>query len=394
MVSAKEIRRGTVSGPLRTFVKYAIVFVVATAVMTGIALIPVPYVIQKPGPTIDVLGTQGDLQVLEIGAVPSDLGLHVRRDEGSEKEQQSGATDAGTIRMVTVSEVGGPGSTVRVRDVVTAWFQKSATVLPYKNVYPSDVTAAQVKEVSTAQMESSHSTSQIAAFDYLGVPLETTMTVIGTVPGGGSEGVLEEGDILKSITLPNGSTYKMTSPSVPFTLMRSVAPDTKVSLEIVRDGEVKTVEVVTQAPPVPDAIGPEEGSKMGAYLSADADSPVDVAIHLERIGGPSAGLPFALGIIDQFTEGGIAGNSKIAATGALDYSAYVTPVGGIRQKMFAAKRDGAEWFLLPWGNCADAVDSTPAGLTVVPVSTLKEGLDAVEHITSGETGDLPVCPVS
>ena len=214
------------------------------------------------------------------------------------------------------------------------------------------------------------------------------------MPGSGSDGVLEEGDILKAITLPNGARFEISSPSVPFTLMRSVAPDTKVSVEILRDGKPETVELVTQKPTDDGLVEPEEGSKMGAYLSADADAPIDVTVHLERIGGPSAGLPFALGIIDQFTDQGLVANNNIAATGALDYSAYVVPVGGIKQKMYGAQRDGANWFLLPYGNCKDAAEGAPPGLTVVPVSTLQEGLDAVDHIASGDVSNLPSCPAS
>lgn len=383
---------------LRTLAIYAAIFVVVTAAMVGVALMPVPYIIQRPGPTVDVLGSQGDIEVLEIGPVPEDLDLKLRESETEEDSaQQSGgepSETAGAIRMVTVSEVGGPGSTVRVRDLIAAWLQPSATVIPYAKVYPDDVTADQVEEASNAQMQSSHSTSQIAAFDYLGVPLETTMTVVGTVPGSGADGVLEEGDVLKAITLPSGTRFEISSPSVPFTLMRSVPPNTRVGVEIVRDGKPQTVELVTQKPADDGMVEPEEGSKMGAYLSADADAPIDVTVHLERIGGPSAGLAFALGIIDQFTEDGLAPATNIAATGALDYSAYVIPVGGIKQKMFGAQRDGAEWFLLPYGNCKDTVEGTPEGLTVIPVSTLEEGLDAVNHIAAGETDDLPSCPAS
>lgn len=371
-----------VSDRLKYVLKFLVTLLVATAVAVGVAMIPVPYVIQTPGPTVDVLGTQGDTEVLQVDEVPEDLGLHLNEDGDGE------------IRMVTVSEVGGPGSTVRVADVVSAWFQASAKVLRYSDVYPDEITADEVQQMSSAQMESSHSAAQITAFDYLGVPMETTMTVVGTVPGTGAEKVLEEGDVLKAITLPNGTVFPVASPSVPFTLLRSVPAGSTLSVLIERDGKEETVEITTTASTDSETGEVEEGSKMGAYLDADVEAPFDVTIHLEKVGGPSAGLAFALGIVDRFTEGGLTNGQKVAATGVLDYSAHVSPVGGIKQKMFGAKRDGAEWFLLPQANCEDTMGGVPAGLTVVPVSTLEEGLDAVEKIAAGDTGDLPSCPAA
>lgn len=367
----------------RTIIRFLLTVTAMTLVMVGISLIPVQYVIMRPGPTVDVLGSQGEVEVLEVGEIPEELDLVVR---------ESLDTD-GTLQMVTVSERGGPGSTVRVGDVIRAWFDPSASIRKYADVYPPEVTADDIQEISQAQMVSSHSTASIAAFDYLNVPLETTLTVVGTTPGSGSEGVLLEGDILRAITTPDGDRHPVDSPSVPFVLLQDVPADSELKVEVLRDGQPQTVTVITHQPVDEQGEPVGRGSKMGAYLDADADSPLDVTIHLERIGGPSAGLAFALGIIDLFGPESMTGGEHIAATGALDYAADVTPVGGVAQKVYGARRDGAEWFLIPYDNCADLNGKTPSGITVVPVRTLQEGLDTVAAIGSHDTKNLPACPL-
>lgn len=370
--------------------KILLTVLVAAAIVMAVSLVPVGYVIQDAGPTVDVLGSQGDTPVLEF-AQSGDYDEYVVRE---------GSADDGQLRMVTVSSLGGPGTTVRVSDVVRAWFNPAAAVIPYSDLYAPETTAEDVAKAGAVQMESSHSASAIAAMDYLGVPMETTMTVAGTVPGSGADGQLLEGDILVSLKTPDGVVHEVDSPSVPFVLMENTPANSTVEVTVLRDGAEKTVEIVTAAPQATDDEdegGAEtdgsapQGSRMGVYLGADTEMPIDVSIHLERIGGPSAGLVFALGIVDQLTPGGITGGESIAATGALDFVGNVVPIGGVVQKMYGAKRDGSQWFLIPEGNCQEAQGREPSGLRVVPVGTLSEGVDAVQAISDGAGDSLPTC---
>lgn len=104
---------------------------------------------------------------------------------------------------------------------------------------------------------------------------------------------------------------------------------------------------------------------------------------LEDVGGPSAGMMFALAIIDRLTEGSLAGNHHIAGTGEITAEGAVGPIGGIAQKMVAAKQDGATIFLAPADNCAEVIGRVPAGLNVVKVSTLRQARSALEKIADG-----------
>lgn len=151
-----------------------------------------------------------------------------------------------------------------------------------------------------------------------------------------------------------------------------------------RNGELVTEEIVSGESP--DGYG----SKLGIYLDTDIQMPLDVQVHLEEVGGPSAGMMFALTIIDRLTPGDLTGGVSIAGTGALGYDGRVQPIGGLPQKIEGAKRSGVEWFLAPSLNC-DELSEAPTGINVVRVDDLKEARAAVDAIAHGSTEGLRAC---
>jgi PDZ domain-containing protein len=121
--------------------------------------------------------------------------------------------------------------------------------------------------------------------------------------------------------------------------------------------------------------------------------PFDVEISLEKVGGPSAGLMFSLGIIDTVTPGDLTGGKHIAGTGTISPDGLVGPIGGIEQKLQGARAGGATLFLAPAANCQEVAGRIPDGLQVVRVETLAEARDAVERAGNGQdTSGLPACP--
>lgn len=118
---------------------------------------------------------------------------------------------------------------------------------------------------------------------------------------------------------------------------------------------------------------------------------LDVSMHVDDIGGPSAGMMYALGLIDKLTEQDETGGRIIAGTGTISADGKVGAIGGIRLKMIGARRDGAEWFLAPASNCDEVVGHVPQGLTDVKVSTIGEAYRALVAIGEGKGGDLPRC---
>ena len=119
------------------------------------------------------------------------------------------------------------------------------------------------------------------------------------------------------------------------------------------------------------------------------EAPFTVDITLQDVGGPSAGLMFALGILDKLGPESITGGLHVAGTGEISGEGAVGPIGGITQKLVAARGVGAEVFLVPEGNCADARARVPDGLRLVKVTSLDDALQGLATLREG--GDPPTC---
>ncbi|WEV53394.1 S16 family serine protease [Bifidobacterium sp. ESL0704] len=116
-----------------------------------------------------------------------------------------------------------------------------------------------------------------------------------------------------------------------------------------------------------------------------------VEMHVDDIGGPSAGMMYALGVIDKLTSVDETGGKTIAGTGTIDKQGKVGKIGGIQLKMLGAKRDGATYFLAPASNCDEVVGHVPHGLRDVRVSTLDEAYRSLVAIGQGKADGLPHC---
>lgn len=116
--------------------------------------------------------------------------------------------------------------------------------------------------------------------------------------------------------------------------------------------------------------------------------PFTLEIKLDEIGGPSAGLMFTLGIIDKLKPEDLTGGKIIAGTGTIDADGNVGEIGGIPQKLVGAKRAGAEVFLVPEGNCAEAKQNAVDGLPMFKVATLDDALSALDALRAGRTPEL------
>jgi PDZ domain-containing protein len=112
-------------------------------------------------------------------------------------------------------------------------------------------------------------------------------------------------------------------------------------------------------------------------------TPVKVEIDVDEIGGPSAGLMLTLGIIDKLTPADLTGGRIIAGTGTTDDTGAVGPISGIPQKLLGARAAGAELFLVPEGNCAEAVRNAVPGLVMAKIATVGEALSAVRTYAAG-----------
>jgi PDZ domain-containing protein len=135
------------------------------------------------------------------------------------------------------------------------------------------------------------------------------------------------------------------------------------------------------------SVSNKNGSKSTKYLF-----PFPVAITLKDTGGPSGGLIFALGVVLKLTSEDVLKGRVVAGTGTIGADGVIGPIGGINDKIIAAKHAGATLFLAPVANCAD-VTHIPSGVTVYSVKTLAEAVlvlknskNAIPHCTWQRNG--------
>ena len=128
---------------------------------------------------------------------------------------------------------------------------------------------------------------------------------------------------------------------------------------------------------------------IGVQVQEQYKFPFTVKFSVGDIGGPSAGMMFALGIIDKLTPMNLTGGKFIAGTGEITAAGQVQPIGGIQQKMVGARDAGATVFLTPAANCADTAGAVPAGLRIVKVSTLSQAITDLEALKAGKA--VPSC---
>ena len=332
---------------------------IATLVAVAVSvLVPVPYVILQAGPTLNTLGTDSS-------------GKPLITISGRQTYQATGH-----LNMVTVGYQGGPGNNINIYSALRAWLDPSEAVVPEQELFPSGQTAQQTQQQDTAQMTGSQETATAAALNALRIPFQTLVSVFSTEKGFPAYGKLQAGDIIQAV---NGAP--VTSETSLTSLITSHPAGTTLTITVKRKGATQKIPVSTKensGHPV-----------LGIQVTEDFRFPFTVKISVGDIGGPSAGLMFALGIIDKLTPDNLTGGRFIAGTGEITDTGQVQPIGGIQQKMVGARNAGATIFLTPSGNCADTKGAVPAGLRIVKVSTLSQAMTDLQDIKAGEP--VPSC---
>jgi PDZ domain-containing protein len=331
----------------------AIAFLTSAAITLALVIatlvIPVPFVKLAPGPTFNVIGDIDGEDVIAISGTQT-------------------YPTSGTLDMTTVRESGGPRGGLTFYEAIGSWFNADDAVVPRELIYPDDISGEQVKQRNAALFSTSESDAIAAALSYLKLPITTEIVATAVVEDAPADGVFKPRDQINSV---NGR--KIESPSDVVDAVRGEPIGTTFVFEIRRAAENMRVEV-TSAPNPDSPELPYIGISVGELYSAD----FDIDFTLQDVGGPSAGLMFAAGIIDKLTVEDLNGGGNVAGSGTITPAGEVGPIGGIRQKLAGARNAGAELFLMPRQHCAEAEGHIPDGLTVVPVSTLTE---AIEQMT-------------
>jgi len=127
---------------------------------------------------------------------------------------------------------------------------------------------------------------------------------------------------------------------------------------------------------------------LGVYVTDVVTLPFSVTVDAGVVGGPSAGLLFSIAIVERLTQEQLIPGLVVSGTGTLQANGTVGPVGGIRQKLFAAgaRKSAVDVFFVPQANASDLARVTvERELVVIPVASLSEALDALEYLRRGET---------
>lgn len=341
---------------------------VALFALLALTVLPTSFVIQRPGP---VFNTLGSVQNADGDDVP------LISVSGAETFPTSGALD-----LLTVQVVGSRDRTPSWFELALAWFDSSKAVLPIDDVFPAGQTTQERQEESAVMMVDSQKEATAAALIELGYDVRAMVRVYSLTDDSAAQGILEADDIIRAA---NGRQITATD---ELRAIINAGGGDPVELTVERDGEILT-ETVT---PTATTVDGTQVWLIGVSTVHDYDFPIDVTIQLDNVGGPSAGMMFALGIIDTLTDGELNGGEQVAGTGTIDASGAVGAIGGIRQKMYGASDAGAQWFLAPQSNCGEVVGHIPQGLRVFSVATLDDALDALAAIRGeGDLSALPTC---
>lgn len=323
----------------------------ALVLTAGAGTARVPYVALGPGPTFDTLGEQDGEPVLAITGRPT-------------------FPDDGHLDLTTV----GVQPELTLVQALQGWFSRDLAVVPRDVVYPPGKSDEEVDQDNQAAMAASQNSAVTAAARALG--LKTATVTVEEVPSGSpSQGQLRPGDVLLTV---DGAPVR--DAAELRTLISRAEVGQAVQVGYTRDGRPGTARVTTRQ-------GGEDGAPRPVIGVVTAEAPVDlpfeVDITLEEVGGPSAGLMFALGILEKLGPESLTGGKYIAGTGEIRTDGTVGPIGGIAQKLIAAKAKGADAFLVPEANCAEAALRPPAGLPLLRVGSLDEALAGLESLRSG-----------
>lgn len=248
-------------------------------------------------------------------------------------------------------------------------------------VYPKS--RQETRQENAALMTQSKSNAELVALTHLGYEVfeRVGVAVSKLADDAPAKGVLTAGDTIVAFDGVATKTYQSL-----VTELRRTKPGQVVRLDVERaDASKGTVEVTLGA-------HAEGHGMLGAFLSdrvrEKPDLPVQITIDSGRIGGNSAGLAFTLAILDELTPGELTGGKKVAVTGAIDLDGTVQPIGGVEQKVVAARRAGAELMLVPKADEASAIAKASGKLRIVAVTNLKEALDVLASV-GGNANDLP-----
>ncbi|MFE9093793.1 PDZ domain-containing protein [Streptomyces sp. NPDC007264] len=360
--------------PRRTATMLASTLMLIALLCAGV-FIQVPYSELSPGPTVNTLGEHGGEPVLQIS--------------GHETYRTTGHLNMTTVRVTSADY------RMNLVEAVYGWLAHDNKIVPHDTLYPDGKTEEQSTQENAEEFSQSQESAKVAALKELGIPVKSWVIVSTVLKESPAEGRLHAGDVVKAV---DGTAVK--APDDVAKLVTRHKPGEDVVFTIIPAKEQAAAEkahrtaTATRNVTITTAKSRDSGRQraiVGISAGTDHTFPFTIDIKLADVGGPSAGLMFALGIYDKLTPGSLTGGRFVAGTGTIDDGGTVGPIGGVEMKTVGARSKGAQYFLTPKDNCAAAAKDVPEGLTLVKVNTIDDALNALKDIRTGRTADLPKC---
>lgn len=298
----------------------------------------------------------------------------------------TGYRSQGDILFLTVSVI-----RPTYLQALLGWLQSDVDVYPRDLIF-GDRSDKESRSVNLQLMDISKLVAARVAFEKLGCEVAVSGTgvlVVGVIPDVPVDEAVDPGDV---ITAVGGDDVGYDAELIEAIQARQPGDRVRLRVEPAEGGRARMVTTtLIKNPQDPDLplLGVDVQTRDLRY-----DFPLDVSIDSGAVGGPSAGLAFALALIDRLTPGSLTGGRRVAVTGEITEDGAVVDVGGVAQKAVAARDAGAELFLVPAGEAADARPHA-GDMQVMKVTTLDDALRALSRNGgNGSALDPPqgVCP--
>lgn len=305
---------------------------------------------------VGVLGSAIHLPYYSLGPGPASEVEPLIRVSGHQVYPSSGKLIMTTVEFVQLTPL----------TAVAAWLDPNRTVVSRSALFLPGQSAAQEQQRATSEMDQSKIDATSWVLDHLGLEPSHPRTgalVESVATGCPADGKLFAGDLIRSIDGVRISDAPQAS-----RLIGAAGAGSPIRFVVSAAG--RTIDsTLTKTRCISSDPKPVVGiSLVNAF-------PFSVSISSGDVGGPSAGMMWALGLYDLLTPGDLTGGKVVAGTGAIDLTGRVYPIGGIEDKIRAAEGAGAQVFLVPRQNLADARAVADPSLTLVPVSSIQEAID-------------------
>jgi PDZ domain-containing protein len=271
--------------------------------------------------------------------------------------------------------------TVGLRDVnvfeyIEAQFDEEVDLYDREVIRPRGVSREEQKRTNLELMDGSIEAALFVALGRLGYDVGFEgdgVVVLDVVQDSPSDGVLREGDLVAAV---EGTSVQLTEEAAG--IIRSFEVGDTITLSIVRDEQEMEVQITLV--PHPDIEGAPMVGVLLDTINLTLDIPIDVEVDSRNIGGPSAGMMYAVSLIDLLTPEDLTKGHRIAGTGTISFDETVGAIGGVRQKVYAARAVGAEIVFVPEANYEEALTAQGDDIQIVSVGTLQDVLDFLETL--------------